>query len=146
MSGVSETPKPPGRKMPGRSSLRLVVVTFSSCPEYLQDLWDLQPDILIVDTKHGYDLSAAVIGAAKGEQYRLVPPGKTSLTSNERIVLRYVARGWSNKQIAEMLHIHEKTIINTLTAMYRKLGVKSRAEAILYYWDVWYAHSKANRK
>lgn len=143
-----ETPPAQATDRAGRTdipNLRPVVVTFSACPEYLQDLWDLQPNILIVDTKHEYDfgiLGTAMAAAARGEHYRMVPRAETSLDASERAVLSYLARGWSNKEIAERLHTHDKTVMNTLTTIYRTLGVKSRAEAILYYWDLWYSHRK----
>jgi pimeloyl-ACP methyl ester carboxylesterase/DNA-binding CsgD family transcriptional regulator len=53
------------------------------------------------------------------------------LTPREQEVLRCVARGLSNEQIADRLAIASKTVRNHVTRIYRKLDVDSRAEAIV---------------
>ncbi|WP_409436591.1 helix-turn-helix transcriptional regulator [Mycobacterium sp. SMC-14] len=53
-------------------------------------------------------------------------PG-TGLTAAERRVAEYAAAGLSNKQIAAELFIAEKTVEMTLSTVYRKLGIRSRA-------------------
>lgn len=57
------------------------------------------------------------------------PGGETALSEREREVLRLVAQGLSNKQIARTLHLSERTIKTYLTAAFNKLGVENRAEA-----------------
>ena len=51
------------------------------------------------------------------------------LTSREREVLVEVARGATNREIAERLFLSPHTIKDHTTALYRKLGVRNRAEA-----------------
>ena len=53
------------------------------------------------------------------------------LTSREREVLELVARGLANDQIAERLGIASKTVRNQVSALFDKLGVTSRAQAIV---------------
>jgi len=53
------------------------------------------------------------------------------LTARERKVLELVAKGFSNAEIAEGLFISEKTVRNHLTSIFDKLGVDSRARAIV---------------
>ncbi|MGB3332123.1 MAG: AAA family ATPase [Mycobacterium sp.] len=53
-------------------------------------------------------------------------PGR-GLTSAERRVAEHAAAGLSNKQIAAELFIAEKTVEMTLSTVYRKLGIRSRA-------------------
>jgi pimeloyl-ACP methyl ester carboxylesterase/DNA-binding CsgD family transcriptional regulator len=53
------------------------------------------------------------------------------LTSREREVLEFVARGLANDQIAERLGIASKTVRNQVSALFDKLGVTSRAQAIV---------------
>ena len=53
------------------------------------------------------------------------------LTARERAVLRLLCEGHSNAQIAWNLGIAEKTVRNHVSGLYRKLGVRSRAEAIV---------------
>lgn len=53
----------------------------------------------------------------------------TTLSPREQQVLRELARGLRNKEIAVELHITPKTVMHHTVAIYRKLGVRSRAEA-----------------
>jgi DNA-binding NarL/FixJ family response regulator len=53
-----------------------------------------------------------------------------SLTEREREVLRFLARGWRNREIAQHLCISERTVKNHVTNIITKLGVKSRTEAV----------------
>ena len=51
------------------------------------------------------------------------------LTSRELDVLRLVARGLSNRQVAAQLVVSERTVHAHLRTTYRKLGVSSRSGA-----------------
>jgi DNA-binding NarL/FixJ family response regulator len=94
------------------------------------------------------ELSAAVRAAASG---LVVLPGALSsrvlsarrpagdldpdgyrepLTPRERQVLDFVARGLSNRVIAERLGISEHTVKFHVSSIYGKLGVSGRAEAV----------------
>jgi pimeloyl-ACP methyl ester carboxylesterase/DNA-binding CsgD family transcriptional regulator len=55
----------------------------------------------------------------------------TILTERERMMLERLCAGRSNAQIAWELGIAEKTARNHISNLYRKLGVRSRAEAIV---------------
>ena len=52
------------------------------------------------------------------------------LTERERDILRLADRGLPNPQIAQALHLAPGTVRNHLSAIYRKLGVHSRYEAL----------------
>jgi RNA polymerase sigma factor (sigma-70 family) len=54
------------------------------------------------------------------------------LTEREREVLNLVVEGRTNKEIASGLNITERTVEQHLTHIYRKLGVSSRSEALIY--------------
>lgn len=58
-----------------------------------------------------------------------------SLTVREREILDLVASGANNADIAAKLFISEKTVRNHLTAIFDKLGVSSRSQAIVYARD-----------
>ena len=59
------------------------------------------------------------------------PHGRTGLLSvRERGVLRLVAAGLSNKQIAKTLSISERTVKFHVTAIFNKLGAENRAQAV----------------
>jgi len=53
------------------------------------------------------------------------------LTKKEVKILKLVASGKTNKEIAKKLFISEKTVKNHLNHVYRKLGVKNRAQAVV---------------
>ena len=57
------------------------------------------------------------------------------LTAREREILDLVAGGANNRAIADQLFISEKTVRNHLTAIFDKLGVSSRSQAIVYARD-----------
>ncbi|MGH3910626.1 MAG: response regulator transcription factor, partial [Pseudonocardiaceae bacterium] len=50
-------------------------------------------------------------------------------------VLGLLARGWSTKQIARQLTISPKTCDHHIQNLYRKIGVSTRAGAILFAVD-----------
>ncbi|GCF11091.1 response regulator [Dictyobacter arantiisoli] len=54
------------------------------------------------------------------------------LTEREREVLALVARGYTNKQIAEALYLSEKTARNHVSHILEKLGLSRRSEAAVY--------------
>ena len=55
---------------------------------------------------------------------------KQPLSEREVDILRLARRGLANPQIAEALHLSPGTVRNHLSAVYRKLGVHSRHEAL----------------
>jgi len=57
-------------------------------------------------------------------------PDLQPLTCRERDMLSMVLKGASNREIAEMSNISERTVKTHLYRVYRKLKVKSRAKAI----------------
>lgn len=54
------------------------------------------------------------------------------LTEREKQVLRRVAQGQDNSYIASELGLVEQTVRNYITHLYTKLGVHSRAEAVIW--------------
>jgi DNA-binding NarL/FixJ family response regulator len=59
-------------------------------------------------------------------------PAADRLTSREQEVLTLVARGLTNRQIADSLAISEKTVSVHVSNMLNKLGLASRTQAALY--------------
>jgi pimeloyl-ACP methyl ester carboxylesterase/DNA-binding CsgD family transcriptional regulator len=59
----------------------------------------------------------------------------TNLSPRERETLTLLADGLSNSEIAERLGISEKTVRNHLSHLFDKLGVWSRAQAIVFARD-----------
>jgi DNA-binding NarL/FixJ family response regulator len=113
---------------------KMVVITFSSCAEYWEDLWDLQPHVLLVNPQKGSQIVDAVVRTCGGDSYRHVPSRSIPISATERQALKCLALGGTNKQIAEQLCLQDQTVMNMLSAIYKKLNLKNRAEAIHYYW------------
>jgi DNA-binding NarL/FixJ family response regulator len=63
---------------------------------------------------------------------RTVPDESYGLTARELQVLRLVAAGKSNRQIASELFITDHTVRRHLQNIFRKLGVSSRAAATAF--------------
>ena len=61
--------------------------------------------------------------------------GDAALTPAEREVLRLVARGLDNAAIALQLKKSEKTVRNQVSSIFDKLGVRTRAQAIVHVRD-----------
>jgi DNA-binding NarL/FixJ family response regulator len=61
-----------------------------------------------------------------------VPDSPETLTERETDVLRLLAQGHSNKEIAHTLTIGEKTVKTHVSNVLSKLGVPSRTQAALY--------------
>jgi DNA-binding CsgD family transcriptional regulator len=65
-------------------------------------------------------------------QARKAPTSPSGLTAREVEVLRLVAQGLKNEQVAKELVISPRTVDTHLTAIYGKLGVSSRSAATRY--------------
>ena len=59
------------------------------------------------------------------------------LTKREEDILRRVAQGWSNREVAEALGIQEKTVKHYMTTILEKLQARNRVEATLIARDAW---------
>jgi DNA-binding NarL/FixJ family response regulator len=78
------------------------------------------------DIRHQKELSSPSSGKPRTSDY---PDG---LTAREVEVLRLVAQGWTDAQIAEELVISTRTVNAHLTSIYRKIRVSSRHSAAHY--------------
>jgi DNA-binding NarL/FixJ family response regulator len=70
----------------------------------------------------------------------VTPDGLRLLTKREEEVVRLLADGLQNREIARELNLSEHTIKNYLFHIFDKLGVSSRVEVVLY------AASRTDRK
>jgi len=60
-----------------------------------------------------------------------------SLTKREEDILKLVAKGQSNKEVANALDIQEKTVKHYMTIIMGKLDARNRVEAALIAHEVW---------
>ncbi len=64
------------------------------------------------------------------------PTGRVEpLTEREQEILRLMAQGLNNKQIAERLHLAHGTVKNYVSRILAKLGVENRAQAVRWFWE-----------
>jgi DNA-binding NarL/FixJ family response regulator len=52
------------------------------------------------------------------------PPTNVQLTRQEQQVLFLVAQGWTNRRIRAQLRLTHKALIQTLTSLYQKTGIR----------------------
>jgi len=74
----------------------------------------------------------AARGARRGGS---VPRRLDELTEREHDVLRHMARGATNSEIATALIVGEATVKTHVGAIFSKLGVRNRAAAIVFAYD-----------
>lgn len=73
-----------------------------------------------------------LLGRAGPATVAALPPVDLSvLSAREAQVARAVAAGQSNKEVAEQLHISERTVKAHLGAVFEKLGVRDRVQLVL---------------
>jgi DNA-binding NarL/FixJ family response regulator len=77
------------------------------------------------------DVAEAVLGAA-GHRVARRREGPAGLTPREVEVLKLLARGLSNKEIAALLTISPKTVGNHAEHIYAKINASTRAAAALF--------------
>jgi DNA-binding NarL/FixJ family response regulator len=73
-------------------------------------------------------LAGFVLDAFGGDAPQPLDPDLDLLTGREREVLRYIARGYTYKEVASQLHIAVKTVETHVSAVLRKLQLSNRYE------------------
>jgi DNA-binding NarL/FixJ family response regulator len=74
------------------------------------------------------EVEAILDSRRKGQAGKL----KKVITPREKEVLRLLTTGSTNKEIAKVLFISEKTVKSHLNSIFKKLNVTRRLQAILY--------------
>jgi DNA-binding NarL/FixJ family response regulator len=143
------------RLMTTQNPPRVLMLTTFDLDEYVYDalrvgasgflLKDVRPEQLadaVRAVATGDTLLAPAITRRLVEQYlRRPPPGSRTplglheLTDRELDVLRLVARGKSNQQIAGTLFLGESTVKTHLTHLFAKLGLRDRAQAVVLAYE-----------
>ena len=57
---------------------------------------------------------------------------KYTLKSSEKILLEYITKGMSNREIAEKIHVSYHTVKSHLTVLYKKFNVPNRCSAAYF--------------
>ncbi len=128
--------------------IAILILTAYDDDEYVLGLLDAGAAGYLLKSARGRDLAGAIRAIKSGESVlhpniiakllkrATVAPAKEHkdselLTDRESEVLRLVALGMSNKEIADKLSLSQRTIKAHLTNTFNKLNVASRSEAIV---------------
>ncbi len=89
----------------------------------------------VLKTGNSEELLGALRGVLNGEhafdwRHSRRPPGRAALSPREREVLRLVAGGATNREVASELGVGDETVKTLLARTFAKLGVRRRAEAV----------------
>jgi DNA-binding NarL/FixJ family response regulator len=152
MSGLVAT-----RRLKGiRPELAIVSLTRHADKTFLQELLRAGASAYVLKQSPHAELFRAIRAAAKGQQYidaalthHLAAPfltrdlkrgGRAPVTERESQVLRLVAQGHSNKELAAQLEVSVKTIeVHKANAM-QKLGLRGRIELLRYAFQQGWLH------
>jgi DNA-binding NarL/FixJ family response regulator len=121
---------------------KVIIVTMFENPRYLRELMSLGASAFLVKTGSTRHLIGAIRAAVfdpKGENVVVGMPREMlketrggsggMLTARELEILLLAARGLSNSEISENLHLAEATVRRHLANTYSKMAVNSRSEA-----------------
>ena len=130
-----------GRIRERHPNIKVVILSGIDEPEQIRTALEQGACAFVVKHVDPQDLPSALRQAAAGTVFQVLGTavsGEDSaakvagITDSELRVLRSLAQGLSNKQIAGKLFITEQTVKFHLTNIYRKLQVSNRTEAARY--------------
>jgi DNA-binding NarL/FixJ family response regulator len=125
------------------SSARVLVLTSATEPERARKAVragaagvlykDIDPDALVRAIRSVHDGNLLLAAEAAGSVLRDGAGDRSdALTSREREVLAAIAEGRSNREIARLLGVSEKTVKAHVSSVLAKLGVQDRTQAAVY--------------
>jgi two-component system response regulator NreC len=131
--------------------IKVLVLTMHNDPSYLRQLLRAGASGYVLKKSADADVISAIHAAHRGEVFLdpslagtlvdevLWPPGRgrprdayETLSDREREVLKWVARGHTNQEIAEKLFLSVKTIETHRARLAEKLGLRGRAELVRF--------------
>ena len=128
-----------------RPQTRVVMLTSYADERQAMEAVDAGASGFLLKDASPRDVVSAIRAAHRGEavlhpsvaakllaERRRPPAAHADLTARELEVLRLIARGLQNKQIAAQLHLSEKTVKTHVSAILRKLDVSDRTQAAMY--------------
>ena len=119
--------------------VKVVMLSASTSPDLVETALRKGASAYVVKSVDPADLPSTLRQVASGTVFSTVTVPSSEepsaghaagLTDREIAILGALARGLSNEQIAKELWVARQTVKFHLTNVYRKLGVKSRTEAI----------------
>jgi DNA-binding NarL/FixJ family response regulator len=133
---------------------RIIILTTFDLDEYVYDalnagasgflLKDAPPEQLVASIRmieRGDALLAPSITRRLVEEFTrprpqpTIPPGLDQLSPREAEVLRLIARGLSNQEIAAELYVGENTVKTHVTRVLAKLGLRDRIQVVVLAYE-----------
>ncbi len=132
-----------------KKNVKVLILTIHNEVEYLMRAVELGVDGYVLKDSDSSVLKKAIFSINRGETFiqpELAPMLKVkmeeknnyinnyddSLTKREIEVLKLLAEGLFNKEIAYMLAISEKTVKNHVSNIFKKINVSDRTQAAVY--------------
>ena len=131
-----------------RSKIKVLVLTVHNETEYLMKAVDIGINGYVLKDSESSELKKAIFAIANGETYiqpSLIPALNSkmieknedelkidNLTKRELEVLKLLAIGMYNKEVAEKLDISERTVKNHVSNIFKKLEVTDRTQAAVF--------------
>jgi two-component system response regulator NreC len=129
---------------------RILILTMHEEEEYLREALRLGAAGYVVKSAADQELLAAIRSVARGDVY--IHPSMTrpllegllpspppavqdpwqTLSEREQQVIRRVAQGYTNREIAGQLHLSIKTVETYRSRAMEKLGLRTRAQLVQY--------------
>ncbi|MCB0882049.1 MAG: response regulator transcription factor [Thermoleophilia bacterium] len=127
----------------GHPDVKVIILSMFEDPEHINQALDNGASGYVVKSINPLDLASAIRQAVEGtvitrsgppaaEPARGAQQNPGGLTERELAILKLVAEGLSNLDIASKLYVTEQTVKFHLSNIYRKLGVGNRTEATRY--------------
>lgn len=129
------------------SKNKVILLTIHDEVEYLNKARNIGVDGYVLKDSDSNTLKKAIFTVATGgsyiepqlneklkEKWSVSYPEeiKSSLTKRELNILRLIAEGQYNKEIAATLNISEKTVKNHISNIFKKIDVSDRTQAAVY--------------
>ena len=131
-----------------KKKVKVLILTIHNEVEYLMKAVELGVDGYVLKDSDSIVLKKAIFCVNRGESYiqpELTPILKMKLEEKEKLseegdaltkreieVLKLLAEGLFNKEIAYMLAISEKTVKNHVSNIFKKINVSDRTQAAVY--------------
>lgn len=131
-----------------RMKIKVLILTVHNEIEYLMKAVDIGVNGYILKDSESAELKKAIFSVAEGDSYiqpNLIPALNSKmieknkdegridlLTKRELEVLKLLAVGMYNKEVAEKLNISERTVKNHVSNIFKKLEVTDRTQAAVF--------------
>ena len=131
-----------------KSKVKVLVLTVHNETEYLMKAVDIGIDGYVLKDSESSELKKAIFAIGEGENYiqpSLIPALNNkmieknedelkidSLTKREVQVLKELAVGKFNRDIAKEMEISERTVKNHISSIFKKLDVTDRTQAAVF--------------